>query len=145
MEQGFDAVRVLMWCPRCHEQHVDESDAKPHTVHRCYFCDMQWRFTDWNSLGVMTLPHQDYFSRNAKPHCFATLKDFDEAVETATQHHKLREDEHEAMAKRIIDGVKEAVKPKESAWASEIGCALFIVAIALVILAVGVVKWMTLK
>lgn len=137
---GFDAVRVIIWCPNCHEQHIDDEFAKPHIVHRCAFCDVQWKFSEWNTLGILSLPNTDYFARNAKPKCFATLKDFDDAVKYATKH---LEESNEQLTQLIKKAVTEAV-PKAH-WLSEMGCPLIIIAIAILTFAIAFGKWLVLK
>lgn len=133
---GFDAVRMLMWCPRCHEQHIDDDYAKPHVIHRCDFCDVQWKFTEWNTLGVLSLPNTDYFAKNAKPHCFATLKDFDEAVSYATAHLKQTNEQQEAMIRRIIA----ETKPNRHWGDTDLGCFFLFLGITAVIIAIGYVS-----
>jgi len=136
-EIGFDAVRCILWCPRCGEQHIDTDGAKPHIIHHCEFCKQEWKFTEWNTLGVVLLPNHNHYARNAKPHCFASLKDFDDAVEYATKHLQQTEQQQEAMIKRVIAEAK-----VKSDWASEMGCFLFCLGIAAVILAYSLAQYL---
>jgi hypothetical protein len=134
---GFDSIRMLIWCPSCHEQHIDPDGAKAHVLHRCEFCKLEWKFTEWNTLGVLSLPNNNHYARSAKPKCFATLKDFDEAVEYATKHLHQTEEQQEAMIKRVIAAAK-----TKTHWADTdgLGCFLILLGIATVI---GIIGWVT--
>lgn len=52
-------IPMLLWCPSCHERHIDEgpwaSDRLHHT-HACQNCGMVWRPTIRNTVGVRFLP-----------------------------------------------------------------------------------------
>lgn len=108
-----EPVDMLLWCPNCFEQHVDEAkpdvcetcgveenalheeDAgcghftawlnPPHKSHRCNFCNHVWRPSDSPTNGVLKLETQGKADGFAKPSAFASRKDFDEAVEYATK------------------------------------------------------------
>lgn len=55
--------RVILHCPECHEQHIDEVDPvnnpgwdnPPHTSHKCLFCGCIWRPSDYPTEGVRSI------------------------------------------------------------------------------------------
>jgi hypothetical protein len=134
---GFDAVRMLIWCPNCHEQHIDDGFAKPHILHRCEFCQLEWKFSEWNTLGILSLPNHNHYAKNAKPKCFATLKDFDEAVTYATKHLQRTQEQQDEAIKRAIAAAR--VNPN---WASELGCPLVLVGIGLMVLLIAIAQYL---
>jgi len=50
---------LLMFCPRCREQHVDRSTADwanpPHATHKCEHCGLLWRPSNHHTTGVAHL------------------------------------------------------------------------------------------
>lgn len=49
---------MLLWCPSCHERHIDvgEFAVKPHHTHACQHCGMVWRPAIVETVGVEFLP-----------------------------------------------------------------------------------------
>ena len=49
-------VNMLLWCPKCHAQHIDEPsedwDNPPHRSHLCHDCGCIWRPADVTTNGV---------------------------------------------------------------------------------------------
>lgn len=52
-------IDMLLWCPSCHTQHVDERtqdwDNPPHRSHLCHVCGTIWRPADIATNGVKTI------------------------------------------------------------------------------------------
>lgn len=52
-----EAIPMLLWCPMCHERHIDEGEyAKGHKDHACQFCGLVWRPALVPTVGVLFLP-----------------------------------------------------------------------------------------
>lgn len=51
-------IQMLLWCPECHERHIDRGDFahKPHHTHACQNCGMTWRPAIVATTGVLFLP-----------------------------------------------------------------------------------------
>lgn len=51
-------IPMLLWCPTCHERHVDlgEFAHKSHHTHACQHCGMVWRPARESTVGVQFLP-----------------------------------------------------------------------------------------
>lgn len=51
-------VPMLLWCPACHERHVDEGEfaTKPHATHACQKCGLVWKPAKVPTVGVQFLP-----------------------------------------------------------------------------------------
>lgn len=49
---------MLLWCPECHERHIDEGDfeTKEHHTHACQHCGHVWRPAIVPTRGVRFLP-----------------------------------------------------------------------------------------
>ena len=60
MQEKFtiDPIPMLLWCPICHEKHVDAGEFahKPHHTHACQFCGLVWRPAIIHTVGVQFLP-----------------------------------------------------------------------------------------
>lgn len=52
------AIPMLLWCPQCHQRHIDEGEfaTKPHHTHACQHCGMVWRPALVATRGVDFLP-----------------------------------------------------------------------------------------
>ena len=59
-----EPIPMLLWCPRCHKQHVDvgEFATRPHRTHRCTDedgvpggCGQEWRPANVRTIGVAAL------------------------------------------------------------------------------------------
>lgn len=113
-----EVVDMLLFCPNCFEQHVDE--AKPdvcetcglseaehiengsddftawlnpsHKSHRCSSCNHVWRPSDTPTNGVLKLETKGKADGSAKPVAFANGKDFNDAVEIATPQPEVQGD-----------------------------------------------------
>lgn len=55
-------IDMLLWCPACHTQHVDEPDERtegwvnpPHRSHLCHHCGTIWRPADVPTNGVAAI------------------------------------------------------------------------------------------
>ena len=55
-------IDMLLWCPACHTQHVDEPDERtaawdnpPHRSHLCHACGAIWRPADVPTNGVRAI------------------------------------------------------------------------------------------
>lgn len=57
-ERAIAAVPMLLWCPVCHERHIDEGEfaTKPHRDHSCQHCGLTWRPAKICTIGVRFLP-----------------------------------------------------------------------------------------
>jgi 5'-3' exonuclease len=55
---GSEPIPMLLWCPACHERHVDAGDfvEKSHHTHSCQKCGMVWRPAVACTVGVQFLP-----------------------------------------------------------------------------------------
>ncbi len=51
-------IPMLLWCPLCHERHVDQGEfaTKPHKDHSCQRCGLTWRPAKVPTCGVQFLP-----------------------------------------------------------------------------------------
>ncbi len=51
-------VPLVLNCPRCHRQHIDEGEwaTKPHRKHLCAKCEHEWRPANIYTVGVKELP-----------------------------------------------------------------------------------------
>lgn len=53
-------VPMLLWCPLCHERHIDKGEfaARPHHAHCCQnpTCGFVWRPSIHTTVGVQFLP-----------------------------------------------------------------------------------------
>ena len=51
-------IPMLLWCPACHERHVDEGEfaTRPHRDHACQYCGLVWRPALVDTVGVRFLP-----------------------------------------------------------------------------------------
>ena len=50
-------IPMLLWCPACHQRHVDVALAtKPHRDHACQHCGLTWRPAKIPTVGVQYLP-----------------------------------------------------------------------------------------
>ena len=57
-----EPIKMLLWCPKCHEQHIDEPDERtpdwtnpPHRSHLCHECGTIWRPADVPTEGVVQI------------------------------------------------------------------------------------------
>jgi rubredoxin len=52
-----EPVPMVLRCPRCSTQHVDEDEwqTRPHRTHRCGTCGFEWRPANVATVGVMSL------------------------------------------------------------------------------------------
>lgn len=57
-----ESINMLLFCPRCHVQHIDAPDARsvdwvnpPHRSHLCHSCGTIWRPADVPTNGVARL------------------------------------------------------------------------------------------
>jgi len=55
-------INMLLWCPQCHTQHVDEPDARTegwntplHRSHLCHNCGTIWRPADIPTNGIVAI------------------------------------------------------------------------------------------
>ncbi|HEY5553039.1 MAG TPA: hypothetical protein VIK52_14195 [Opitutaceae bacterium] len=53
-----EPIPMCLWCPGCHERHVDAGEfaTKPHHTHACQRCGMVWRPAVVPTVGVQFLP-----------------------------------------------------------------------------------------
>jgi predicted RNA-binding Zn-ribbon protein involved in translation (DUF1610 family) len=51
------SVELLLWCPQCHERHIDQGEfaTKLHHTHACQSCGFVWRPAKCNTVGVKFL------------------------------------------------------------------------------------------
>ena len=51
-------IPMLLWCPVCHERHIDRDEfaSKAHHSHACQFCGVVWRPAIVDTVGVQFLP-----------------------------------------------------------------------------------------
>lgn len=58
VEVELAPIPMLLWCPVCHERHVDEGEfvTKLHRDHACQYCGLIWRPALVNTVGVRFLP-----------------------------------------------------------------------------------------
>lgn len=58
-DEGPKPVDMIIYCPRCHQQHIDEPHGEwtnpPHRSHECQHCKLVWRVADVPTNGVRTL------------------------------------------------------------------------------------------
>jgi hypothetical protein len=59
---GGTPIPMILYCPQCHEQHVDEPDERtpdwdnpPHRSHLCHACGCIWRPADAATEGVRSI------------------------------------------------------------------------------------------
>lgn len=58
-------VPMLLFCPRCQQQHIDKSapvpgwDNPPHATHTCAGCELLWRPSNVNTTGIAMLPAEE--------------------------------------------------------------------------------------
>ena len=57
-KEDNQAIAILLWCPYCHERHIDEGEfaTKLHHTHACQNCGLVWRPAIQPTVGVMFLP-----------------------------------------------------------------------------------------
>jgi hypothetical protein len=67
-------IDMLLWCPVCHHQHVDRTEAgwanPPHKSHKCARCGCIWRPCDRPTNGVeyiKTFGKDDTYRRGTLP------------------------------------------------------------------------------
>lgn len=48
------AVPMLLSCPKCGKQHVDEGEwaMRKHRTHQCQFCNHEWRPFEYSTFGI---------------------------------------------------------------------------------------------
>jgi hypothetical protein len=115
-------IDMLLFCPNCGEQHVDEAKPDvcetcghsegdctcsaftawlnpPHKSHRCAFCNHVFRPADVPTNGVLTIKTKGERDGNARPLYFATAKDFEDSLSASN-----------ARLHAAVRGVAEAVK-----------------------------------
>jgi hypothetical protein len=103
-----EPVDILLFCPHCGEQHVDEAQPgvcetcghtvrrcncspftewlnPPHKSHRCGFCNHVWRPSDVPTNGVLTLKTKGERDGNPRPRYFYTAKDYEDAIAAARE------------------------------------------------------------
>lgn len=96
-------IDILLFCPQCGEQHIDESKPEvcetcgsqrsscccaaytpwlnpPHKSHRCAFCNHVWRPADVATNGVQEIFTKGSNDGNARPRFYCTAEDFNKAV-----------------------------------------------------------------
>lgn len=51
-------IPMLLWCPACHERHVDHGEfaTRVHHTHACQACGLVWRPAIEPTVGVQFLP-----------------------------------------------------------------------------------------
>ncbi len=57
-EASIKRVPMLLWCPMCHERHIDVGifATKAHHTHSCQRCGLCWRPAIVATVGVQFLP-----------------------------------------------------------------------------------------
>lgn len=57
-DRGGEPVPMLLWCPYCHERHIDigEFATKVHHTYACQKCGLPWRPALVPTVGVQHLP-----------------------------------------------------------------------------------------
>lgn len=55
-----EPIPMLLFCPRCHGQHIDAPKLPdwtnpPHATHTCAFCGLLWRPSNRNTTGVLII------------------------------------------------------------------------------------------
>lgn len=54
--EELQTVPMLLFCPRCHRQHIDKPKGEwvnpPHATHTCQHCGLLWRPSNRNTVGV---------------------------------------------------------------------------------------------
>lgn len=79
-------VDMLLFCPHCGEQHIDEPEPDkewqnpPHRSHLCHFCKHVWRPADVPTNGVREIKTKGQNDKNPRPRYYETAKDFEEAL-----------------------------------------------------------------
>lgn len=79
------SVDLLLFCPQCGEQRVDEPQPEkdwnnpPHRSHECQFCNHIWRPSDVATNGVLAIQTKGQRDGNARPRYFATAHDYEQA------------------------------------------------------------------
>lgn len=58
MPNDNPGIPILLYCPGCHERHIDrlEWSTRPHHTHACQLCGTVWRPAVVNTVGVAFLP-----------------------------------------------------------------------------------------
>lgn len=90
MSDELKPIDILLFCPQCGEQHVDEPqlekgwDNPPHKSHECQFCGWVWRPADVPTNGVLTIRTKGKVDKSARPRYFATAADYDWARDAET-------------------------------------------------------------
>lgn len=85
-ELRANPIDMLLFCPQCAEQHVDDSqpekewDNPPHRSHECQFCGYVWRPADVATNGVAQIKTGGKRDGSARPRYFKTAKDFEDAL-----------------------------------------------------------------
>lgn len=97
------SVDMLLFCPQCGEQHIDEAKPDvcetcghdhpscscaeykawlnpPHKSHRCTFCNHVWRPADITTNGVSEICTRGSNDGSARPRYYCTAQDFKDAV-----------------------------------------------------------------
>lgn len=56
-EPPCSPIPMLLWCPACHSRHADEGEfaKRPHKVHECQSCGLQWKPANVPTVGVWKL------------------------------------------------------------------------------------------
>lgn len=52
-------IPMLLWCPRCHAQHIDRGEwatVRTHKKHLCESCGFEWKPALVETVGVSELP-----------------------------------------------------------------------------------------
>lgn len=52
-------VPMLLFCPRCQLQHVDAPTFPPHATHKCAGCELLWRPSNINTVGISVLAAEE--------------------------------------------------------------------------------------
>lgn len=53
-----DPIPMILYCPVCHERHLDEEEfaTRPHSTHACQQCGFVWKPAKVATVGVRFLP-----------------------------------------------------------------------------------------
>lgn len=64
-------IPMILWCPMCHERHVDRGQfrSKPHHTHACQRCGSCWRPAIVETMGVKFLPGFKDRATGHESHC----------------------------------------------------------------------------
>lgn len=52
-------LTMVLHCPACDMQHIDEGATKPHRTHQCQGCKHEWQPADVPTVGVKSIPWLD--------------------------------------------------------------------------------------